>query len=236
MAESERVQWLFLDLNSYFASVEQETRPELRQKPVAVVPMMADTTCCIAASYETPALLCVANTFQNVRRFGNVGDSFAHAPPKLRALCVDQYGGSDSDVGVAFAIGVEQAVLADHLGPGVAEDGELFLDSLFPDRVGVLDVIHADGNQVRVELIEVGFVPRELAQLDYAERSPIAAVEDDEDAMALLVGEMVGLSVLVGEGEVGGRQSRGGGDLRLGQLHLLREYDGADASDREDGN
>jgi DNA polymerase-4 len=47
-----RVRWLFLDLNSYFASVEQELRPELRDRPVVVVPVMADTTCCIAASYE----------------------------------------------------------------------------------------------------------------------------------------------------------------------------------------
>jgi DNA polymerase-4 len=49
------LQWLLLDLNSYFASVEQELRPELRGKPVGVVPMMADTTCCIAASYEAKA-------------------------------------------------------------------------------------------------------------------------------------------------------------------------------------
>jgi DNA polymerase-4 len=47
--------WLFVDLNSYFASVEQDARPELRGRPVAVVPMMADTTCCIAASYEAKA-------------------------------------------------------------------------------------------------------------------------------------------------------------------------------------
>jgi DNA polymerase IV len=47
--------WLFVDLNSYFASVEQEARPELRGRPIAVVPMMADTTCCIAASYEAKA-------------------------------------------------------------------------------------------------------------------------------------------------------------------------------------
>jgi len=43
--------WLFLDLNSYFASVEQAERPELQGRPVAVVPMLADTTCCLAASY-----------------------------------------------------------------------------------------------------------------------------------------------------------------------------------------
>jgi DNA polymerase-4 len=47
-----RLEWLFLDLNSYFASVEQELRPELRDRPLAVVPVLADTTCCIAASYE----------------------------------------------------------------------------------------------------------------------------------------------------------------------------------------
>lgn len=44
--------YLFLDMNSYFASVEQELRPELRGEPVAVVPTLAETTCCIAASYE----------------------------------------------------------------------------------------------------------------------------------------------------------------------------------------
>jgi len=47
--------WLFVDLNSYFASVEQEVRPDLRGRPVAIVPMMADTTVCIAASYEAKA-------------------------------------------------------------------------------------------------------------------------------------------------------------------------------------
>ena len=46
------VRILFLDMNAYFASVEQQLQPRLRGKPVAVVPMLAETTCCIAASYE----------------------------------------------------------------------------------------------------------------------------------------------------------------------------------------
>ena len=50
------VNWLFLDLNSYFASVEQEVRPELRGRPVCVVAVETDTTVCIAASYEAKAV------------------------------------------------------------------------------------------------------------------------------------------------------------------------------------
>lgn len=49
------VHYLFLDLNSYFASVEQQEDPKLIGKPVAVVPMLTDKTCAIAASYEAKA-------------------------------------------------------------------------------------------------------------------------------------------------------------------------------------
>lgn len=51
----EGVGWLLLDLNSYFASVEQQLDPRLRGRPVAVVPMPTDGTCAIAASYEAKA-------------------------------------------------------------------------------------------------------------------------------------------------------------------------------------
>ena len=47
--------WLYIDFNSYFASVEQQLRPELRGRPVAVVPVETDSTCAIAASYEAKA-------------------------------------------------------------------------------------------------------------------------------------------------------------------------------------
>ena len=44
--------WLYLDLNSYFASVEQQLQPKLRNRPIAIVPTITDATCAIAASYE----------------------------------------------------------------------------------------------------------------------------------------------------------------------------------------
>lgn len=43
---------LYVDFNSYFASVEQQLQPQLRGKPIGVLAVMAETTCCIAASNE----------------------------------------------------------------------------------------------------------------------------------------------------------------------------------------
>jgi DNA polymerase IV len=40
-----------VDFNSYFASCEQQEQPRLRGRPVAVVPVRADTTCCISVSH-----------------------------------------------------------------------------------------------------------------------------------------------------------------------------------------
>ncbi len=46
------LRWLFMDLNSYFASVEQQVQPSLRGRPVIVAPVGSDTTVAIAASKE----------------------------------------------------------------------------------------------------------------------------------------------------------------------------------------
>jgi DNA polymerase-4 len=74
------VKWLFLDMNSFFASVEQQFRPELRSKPVAVVPVMTNRTCCIAASYEARAY--------GIRTGTNVGEA-RKACPQLKLVLAD---------------------------------------------------------------------------------------------------------------------------------------------------
>ena len=63
---------LFLDMNSFFASVEQQCNPELRGRPIAVVPVMSDTTSCIAASYEAKAF--------GIRTGTNVGEAKIRCP------------------------------------------------------------------------------------------------------------------------------------------------------------
>lgn len=47
---------LFVDFDSFFASVEQHDAPHLRDRPVAVIPVASTTTCCIAASKEAKKL------------------------------------------------------------------------------------------------------------------------------------------------------------------------------------
>src|SRR6202161_2975922 len=47
--------WMYIDFNSYFASVEQQLDPKLRGKPIVVIPVDSDATSAIAASYEAKA-------------------------------------------------------------------------------------------------------------------------------------------------------------------------------------
>jgi DNA polymerase IV len=49
------VGWLFLDLNAFFASCQQQDDPALRGRPIIVTQMLVDSTSAIASSYEAKA-------------------------------------------------------------------------------------------------------------------------------------------------------------------------------------
>ena len=70
--DSDRFGFLHIDLNSFFASVEQQLHPEYRGKPTAVVGTMADTGTIIAASYECKRL--------GVKTLTKVGEARAKIP------------------------------------------------------------------------------------------------------------------------------------------------------------
>ncbi|MND90816.1 DNA polymerase IV [compost metagenome] len=53
--DSAGLRWLFIDLNAFFASVEQQMNPDWRGKPVIVRPAASEYSGAIAASYESKA-------------------------------------------------------------------------------------------------------------------------------------------------------------------------------------
>ena len=55
-ADGGDLRWLYLDMNSYFASCEQQDDYRLRRRPLIVVPVMSDYTSAIAASQEAKLL------------------------------------------------------------------------------------------------------------------------------------------------------------------------------------
>ena len=50
------VRIMFIDMNSFYASVEMQDNVGFRGKPTIVVPVMSDNSCAIAASYQAKQL------------------------------------------------------------------------------------------------------------------------------------------------------------------------------------
>jgi DNA polymerase-4 len=100
---------LFIDMNSFFASVEQQDKPHLRHRPVAVIPTDAETTSCIAASYEAkafgvktgtpvwqarkmcPGIICIpADHRRYVTMHNRVVDAVGSVVPVDRIMSIDE--------------------------------------------------------------------------------------------------------------------------------------------------
>jgi DNA polymerase-4 len=73
---------LFVDFDSFYASVEQHDNPEYREKPVIVVPCVSDHTCAIAASYQAKRLGVKTGTRVSVAKEKIPGLIVCEARPK----------------------------------------------------------------------------------------------------------------------------------------------------------
>jgi DNA polymerase-4 len=121
---------LFIDMNAFFAAVEQQDRPELRGRPIAVVPTDAETTCCIAASYEAkrfgvrtgtavwearklcPNIVCViADHRRYVTMHNRIVDAVGSVVPVHQIMSIDEMTcrlmGEDRDSQKAAALGIQ---------------------------------------------------------------------------------------------------------------------------------
>ena len=135
-------------------------------------------------------------------------------PPSLAAINIHEQCCIQRDV-VSFHAGaaMQQAVGANHLGTGVAQDSELAVHNSIPDKQGVLAVVNADGYNTRVERVEFFSMPRELAQLACAVRSPVSAIEDQKHAFATHCSKANALSMLVLKRKIRRLLALGGIDL-----------------------
>jgi len=73
---------LFVDFDSFYASVEQNDNLEYRDKPLIVVPCISDYTCAIAASYQAKRLGVKTGTRVSVAREKIPGLIVCEARPK----------------------------------------------------------------------------------------------------------------------------------------------------------
>ena len=73
----------FADMNAFYASVEQQECERYRGKPVIVVPVLADHTCAIAASYEAKRLGIKTGTSVELARATSRDLQIVEARPEL---------------------------------------------------------------------------------------------------------------------------------------------------------
>jgi DNA polymerase-4 len=74
---------LAVDFNSFFASCEQQENPRLRGKAIGIVPVRADTSCCIAASYPAKARGVKVGTGVTEARIRCPGIELVEARPRV---------------------------------------------------------------------------------------------------------------------------------------------------------
>lgn len=117
------LRYLWVDFDSFFASVEQQEQPRLRGQAVGVIPMEAETTCVIAASYEA-------------KRFGVKTGTAVHEARKLCPHINLTLARPDVYVQYHHRIidAVESCLHVDHISSIDELHGKLMGDEKYPDH------------------------------------------------------------------------------------------------------
>lgn len=103
---------LYLDMDSFFASVEQQANPSLRGKPVAVCPCLSDSTSVIAASIEAKQYGIKTGTrVDEARRLCPQLILVSDSPVSYRAVWRQFMNILDDTPGRAVSRGIDEAYL-----------------------------------------------------------------------------------------------------------------------------
>ena len=106
-------------------------------------------------------------------------------PPSLAAIYINEESSVQRDIApINACVRMYQAIGANHLSTGIAQDRELAVYDGLPDLKRVLAIVNTDGHKLCADRIELFRVLRELAQLTRAVGSPVPTVEDQEHALA----------------------------------------------------
>jgi hypothetical protein len=106
------------------------------------------------------------------------------------------------------------------------------MSGIVPNLTRVRIVIDANSDYSSIDRIEIGFPLRELAQLLYAEGSPVSAVEVQHDFVSALRRQRKILPGSIPQGEVWSSLLRGACDLRLGIGIQLKGYGHAEHNEQ----
>ena len=133
---------LFIDFDSFYASVEQQDNPQYQDKPVIVVPCVSDYTCAIAASYEAKRLgvktgtkvkvakekipglfVCGARPKRYVEIHNKILEVLSKHFEKIQVLSIDEMAceiNEDDDFDCEIIAGLLKIDLIDAIGPKIS--------------------------------------------------------------------------------------------------------------------
>lgn len=156
---------LFVDFDSFFASVEQHDNPALRGRPVAVVPVESMTTCCIAASKE-------AKRDYGIKTGTGVAEAIRRCPDIALVLARPaRY----IDMHHAFMTAIEDCI---HLEPASSVDEvHAWLMGRERERGNAIAIAQA----IKRKLVEVGIGPSMSCSIGIGPNRFIAKTASDMD-------------------------------------------------------